>query len=341
MRFVDEAVIELRAGRGGHGCASFRREKYVPRGGPDGGDGGHGGSVIFEADPNRATLLDQHYRRLYRAENGRDGSSKQQTGRGGEDLVVTVPVGTLVFDDETGEQLADLAGPGARFKAAAGGRGGRGNTHFTSATRQAPRHAQEGRPGEQRRVRLELKLLADVGIIGLPNAGKSTLIRRLSASRARVGDYPFTTLVPNLGVVSAGDDSFVVADVPGLIEGAGDGAGLGHRFLRHVERAKILLHLVACGEGRDPEADYRTIERELNQYSSTLAEKERVVVLSKCDLLARDDREPVRAALAKVAGEVAMISAHSGDGIEPLVYLLAARLRSAGGPDVAGVTPNS
>jgi GTP-binding protein len=326
MKFIDEARIEVRGGRGGHGCVSFRREKYVPRGGPDGGDGGDGGSVVLVADPNKGTLLDQRYQRLYRAENGRDGASANRTGARGVDLVIPVPTGTLVRYEPDGEPVADLSEPGQIFVVAAGGRGGHGNARFTSSTRQAPKFARDGRPGEEHTVHLELKLLADVGIVGLPNAGKSTLIRRISASQARVADYPFTTLAPNLGVVSASDGrTFVVADVPGLIEGAATGAGLGHQFLRHVERARVLVHLVALGGEQEPAQAWRVIEDELRAYSPAVAAKPRLTVLAKIDVL--PDDAAVAAALATLppeAGPAVAISAVTGAGVSELVRRMAA-----------------
>jgi len=325
MKFIDEARIEVRGGRGGHGCVSFRREKYVPRGGPDGGDGGNGGDVVLVADPNKATLLDQRYRRSYQAENGTDGAGANRTGARGQDLVVPVPAGTLVRHDPDGEPVADLSEPGQRFVVAAGGRGGHGNARFATSTRQAPKFAREGRPGEEHTLYLELKLLADVGIVGLPNAGKSTLIRRISASQARVADYPFTTLEPNLGVVSASDGrTFVVADVPGLIEGASQGAGLGHQFLRHVERARVLVHLVALAGEQEPATAWGVIERELRAYSPEVAAKPRLTVLSKMDVL--PDEDAVAAALAALPPEAQpalAISAVTGAGVPELVRRLA------------------
>lgn len=327
MRFIDEARIEVKAGRGGNGCVSFRREKYIPRGGPDGGDGGRGGDVVLVADAGRTTLLDQRYRHTYRAESGRPGFTRNKTGLSGEDLVVPVPVGTVVRHAPDGPVVADLATPGARYVAACGGSPGHGNAHFATASRQAPDRAQEGRAGEEYTLWLELKLLADVGIVGLPNAGKSTLIRRLSASQARVADYPFTTLQPNLGVVRAGDRSFVVADVPGLIEGAATGAGLGHQFLRHVERTRLLVHLVAVGPETDIAHDYAVIEGELTAYSAELAGKPRLVVLSKADLLPDEAAiAEARAQLPAALGPVLAISCATGAGMDELHRALIARV---------------
>ena len=342
MRFIDEACIEVRGGRGGHGCVSFRREKYVPRGGPDGGDGGHGGDVVLVADPNRSTLLDQRYHRVYSAPNGQNGGPRDRTGASASDLVVPIPPGTIVRlvrrvgpGGGEGEVIADLDTPGERFVAARGGRGGRGNARFATAARQAPRRAEDGRPGADLTLSLELKLLADVGLVGLPNAGKSTLIRRMSASRARVADYPFTTLVPNLGVVSCrGGRSFVVADVPGLIEGAAEGAGLGHRFLRHVERAGLLVHLVSVDADPDPETAWQVIENELRAFSPALAAKPRLTVLSKADLLSDEQAVAERcAAFPAEAGPVIAVSGVTGAGVPRLVDALSRRVFDADEPD--------
>src|SRR5216684_1949748 len=278
--FVDEAKIYVKAGDGGNGCVAFRREKFVPRGGPSGGDGGAGGTIFLEANPHDNTLLRYRFNREFRAERGRHGEGSNCTGHSGADLVLQVPVGTVVFDDETGEQLADLTEAGQRFTLARGGRGGRGNQHFAKPWHQAPRESEDGQPGEARHLRLELKLLADVGLVGFPNAGKSTLISRISAARPKIADYPFTTLEPNLGVVSTGtgaDDkrSFVVAAIPGLIEGAHEGHGLGTQFLRHVERTRLLAHLVDVSEasGRDPVHDFEVVLGELESFSEDLARK--------------------------------------------------------------------
>ncbi|MBC7360550.1 MAG: GTPase ObgE [Desulfacinum sp.] len=326
MRFIDEARIQVEAGRGGNGCVSFRREKYVPRGGPDGGDGGKGGDVVLEATERKQTLLDFRYRRLYRAERGRHGMGKAMHGRGGRDLVLLVPVGTLVKDVETGEVLADLNRPGMRWVAARGGRGGRGNARFVTATRQAPRYAEEGEEGESRELLLELKLLADVGLVGLPNAGKSTLIAAVSAARPKIADYPFTTLVPNLGVVQHGDaPPFVMADIPGLIEGAHEGAGLGIRFLKHIERTKVLVHLVdaAAVPPDDPLAPYRTIEKELEGYSDALGEKARIVALNKMDLVTDEaHREALLAAYRETGHPVVAVSALARRGLSDLLNAL-------------------
>jgi GTP-binding protein len=329
--FVDEAVIEAAAGDGGHGRVGFRREKFVPRGGPDGGDGGRGGDVVLVADRNLATLRDQRYQRELRAGRGEDGGPNQRTGADGADVVVRLPVGTLVFDadaPEGAEPLADLACDGERFVAARGGRGGWGNSHFATPTRQAPDFAKPGLPGERVRLRLSLKLLADVGLVGLPNAGKSTLLARISAARPRVAPYPFTTLVPNLGVAEHGERRFVVADIPGLIEGASQGAGLGDRFLRHVERTRVLVHLLDVGgallEGRDPLADYATVRAELAAYGAGLDARPELVALTKVDLLA--DRTPAKEladAMRARGREVHLVSAATGEGVPELVAAMA------------------
>jgi GTPase len=286
MKFVDYAEIFVQAGRGGRGCVSFRREKYVPRGGPDGGDGGRGGHIIFRAAKDLNTLLDFRYRREYRAIKGQHGMGQKMHGRDGDDLVIPVPLGTVIKDKETGGVVADLVEDAQEFVSARGGRGGQGNQHFATATRQVPRFAQPGEEGEERHLILELKLLADVGLVGLPNAGKSTLISVISAARPKIADYPFTTLVPHLGVVKFEDyTSFVVADIPGLIEGAHQGAGLGFQFLRHLERTRIFLHLVDVSDvsEADPVEQYQKIRQELTLYSDGLALKRHAVVASKLD----------------------------------------------------------
>src|SRR5512139_3568904 len=287
MKFVDEAKIHVKAGDGGNGCISFRREKFIPRGGPDGGDGGKGGDVILQADAQLTTLLDLTYPRQIRAQKGSHGKGKDQTGKNGEDFFVRVPAGTLVRDDQTGEVLQDLLFEGQRFVVAEGGRGGRGNARFATPTRRAPRRAEKGEKGQEHWFRLELKLLADVGLIGYPNVGKSTLLSRISSARPKIADYPFTTLVPNLGVVNReGHRPFVVADIPGLIEGASKGAGLGLTFLRHVERARLLIHLLDISEGpsRDAVKDFDGLNHELTAYDPLLQEKMQRVALNKIDL---------------------------------------------------------
>jgi len=310
---IDTATVELKGGDGGRGCLSFRREKYVPRGGPDGGDGGHGGSVVFVAREGRFTLLDFRYRRHYRAERGQHGSGARKRGRDGEDTVIEVPVGTVVRDHESGEVIADLDAPGSRLVVAQGGRGGRGNARFATPTDRAPRRAEEGRPGEERVVDLELKLIADVGIVGLPNAGKSTLLSKLSAARPKIADFPFTTISPVLGLVRYGvDGSYVLADLPGLIEGAHEGKGLGLRFLRHAERTGGLIVLLDATSD-DPDADFRTLLGELSSYGRGLDTKPRIVVLNKMDLVSADAGAPL------VEGEAPLaISAMTGDGLQEL-----------------------
>jgi GTP-binding protein len=327
--FVDEARIQVRAGDGGNGCIAFRREKYVPRGGPAGGDGGHGGSVYVEANPNDNTLLRYRYERIFRAERGRHGEGSDRAGRSGRDLVLTVPVGTTIYDDTTGELLADLIEPGQRCLVARGGRGGRGNAHFARPWRRAPRFAEPGQPGEERWLRLELRLLADVGLVGLPNAGKSTLIARISAARPKIADYPFTTLEPCLGVVSADPEgwsrSFVVADLPGLVEGAHRGAGLGHRFLRHIERTRLLAHLVDVSEtAADPVHSFEVIMAELAAFSAELAGRPMLVVATKLDAAGDRSRlERLKAHVQQRGWPLVAISAVTGQGIAELVHTLA------------------
>ena len=294
MKFVDEATIRVEAGDGGNGVVSFRREKYIPKGGPDGGDGGDGGNVFLLADTNLNTLVDYKFTKFYQAGRGQNGMSSDCTGAKGQDIILKVPVGTRVTDKETGEVLGDLRKEGELLRVAKGGRHGFGNTHFKSSTNRAPRQKTNGTPGERRILELELLLVADVGLLGLPNAGKSTFIRSVSAARPKVADYPFTTLVPNLGVVKTGDgESFVIADVPGLIEGAAKGAGLGHRFLRHLERCRVLLHLVDANpvDGSDPVTNAQVIEKELKEYAHDLYEKPRWLVLNKVDLLEGGEAE--------------------------------------------------
>ena len=292
MKFVDEAKIKVHAGKGGNGCLSFRREKYIPKGGPDGGDGGDGGSVILVAKEGLNTLIDFRYTRNYKAQSGQQGSSAECTGRGGDDLMLQVPVGTTVIDDETGEIMGDLTELDQQLKVAQGGFHGLGNTRYKSSTNRAPRQTSPGQEGDVREIKLELKVLADVGLLGLPNAGKSTFIRSVSAARPKVADYPFTTLVPNLGVVGmSGDKSFVVADIPGLIEGASEGAGLGIWFLKHLTRTRLLLHLVDMMpfDGSTPAQNAQVIETELSRFSPTLAAGDRWLVLNKIDLLPDDE----------------------------------------------------
>ncbi|MCB9852278.1 MAG: GTPase ObgE [Phycisphaerales bacterium] len=339
MKFIDEAIICVRSGKGGDGCMSFRREKYVPKGGPDGGDGGDGGSVIIVADSNMATLVDFTGHHHWTAENGRPGEGANRSGKKGADQIVRVPAGTLVLDRDSGALLRDLTLDGDEVCVARGGRGGRGNTRFATATHQTPREFDVGEPGEERWLRLELKLIADVGVVGLPNAGKSTFLSRVSKAKPKIADYPFTTLVPNLGIVDLpGFRRYVVADVPGLVEGAHEGIGLGDQFLRHVERTRVIMHLIDLFpmEGSpSPEEAYRTIRRELEQYSPKLASKPEIVVANKLDL-AGNDNPPELAALAEAIGvKVLGISAVSGRGVERIANVLWDMLEAAGErPDI-------
>lgn len=320
MKFVDEAVITVRAGDGGNGCISFRREKFIPFGGPDGGDGGNGGSIWLVADEGLNTLVDFRHQRMFKAKRGQGGMGSQMYGRGGEDTIIRVPVGTVIYNVDTDEQIGDLTEKGQRLLVAQGGKGGLGNIHFKSSVNRAPRKATPGTPGEIRELRLELKLLADVGLLGFPNAGKSTFIRAVSAATPRVADYPFTTLHPNLGVVRLGtDQSFVVADIPGLIEGAADGAGLGIQFLRHVARTSLLLHLVDVApiDGTDPVEQIRAIEEELSKFDPELLDRPRWLVLNKADALPVEEREQVAADIIAQLGWTRpwfLISAISREG---------------------------
>ena len=332
MKFVDEALITVEAGNGGAGCLSFRREKYIPKGGPDGGDGGHGGSVILMADENLNTLIDYRFQPRYRADNGRPGAGRNKTGAGGSDLVLKVPVGTAIYNDETNTLVGEVVADGDVMTVAEGGRGGLGNTRFKSSTNRAPRRTTPGIPGEAYKLRLELRLLADVGLVGLPNAGKSTLISQLSAAKPKIADYPFTTLVPQLGVVSlAPHRNFVIADIPGLISGAAEGAGLGTRFLKHLTRTRILLHLVDVApiDEKDPVDVVETIADELEQFSPSLAARERWLILNKVDLVNADERDVFIDELKEAFNwphPVHVISGVTGDGCELLAYNLMTRL---------------
>ncbi|WP_305856299.1 Obg family GTPase CgtA [Balneatrix alpica] len=328
MKFVDEASIVVEAGKGGDGCLSFRREKFIPKGGPDGGDGGHAGSVWVEADDNLNTLVDYRFVRRYKAENGQPGQGKNCTGKAGEDLILRVPVGTTIIDEDTGETLGDLVEAGQRLKVAQGGFRGLGNTRFKSSTNQAPRQTTKGSLGESRNLKLELKVLADVGLLGLPNAGKSTFIRAVSSAKPKVADYPFTTLVPNLGVVRIQQHrSFVVADIPGLIEGAAEGAGLGIRFLKHLARTRLLLHLVDMapwGEQTPAEAA-QVIVSELNKFSPTLGQRERWLVLNKLDMVPEEEQEERCQAVIDALdwqGPVFRIAAINAEGTEVLCHAI-------------------
>jgi GTP-binding protein len=332
MKFVDEARIHVKAGDGGNGCVSFRRERFIPKGGPDGGDGGKGGDVILQADAQLSTLLDLTYPRQFRAQKGGHGKGKNQTGRDGEDLIVRVPIGTLVREYHREEVLQDLLFDGQRFIAAEGGRGGRGNARFATPTQRAPRHAEKGEKGQDRHLRLELKLLADVGLIGFPNVGKSTLLSKISSARPKIADYPFTTLVPNLGVVEREEGrSFVVADIPGLIEGASQGAGLGLTFLRHVERTGLLVHLLDFSEGpsRNPLKDFHALNEELNAYHPSLREKTQIVSLNKVDLPSvRKKAMDFKNQFEEMGYQVYMISGKTGEGVEGLIEAVSRTLKS-------------
>ncbi len=323
--FADEAKISIKAGDGGNGCVAFRREKYVPRGGPSGGDGGHGGDIYIEANPHDNTLLRYRYNREFHAQRGGHGEGSNCHGASGEEMVLKVPVGTVVFDADSGEQVFDFVEAGQRYRAAKGGRGGRGNgnPHFVRPWHQAPREHEDGQPGEERHLRLELKLLADVGLVGFPNAGKSTLISRISAARPKIADYPFTTLHPQLGVVDVDGREFVLADIPGLIEGAHEGAGLGDRFLGHAERCAVVLHVVDGTESAIVKA-YRAIRRELVAYGHGVADKPEIVVLNKIDAISPSLLTRKKAALEKATGkDVLLMSGVSGDGIREVVRALA------------------
>ncbi|NOK39348.1 GTPase ObgE [Corallococcus exercitus] len=328
MKFVDEVRIYVKAGDGGNGAVAFRREKFIERGGPNGGDGGNGGSVVFVANPQLTTLLDYRYQQHHRAKNGEHGMGSDCNGHGAEDMILQVPVGTLIRNEQTGELLVDLSDPGQQYVAAKGGRGGLGNMNFATSTRQTPRFAQDGGKGEEVTLRLELKLLADVGLLGFPNAGKSTFISRVSRARPKVADYPFTTLVPNLGMVQYKDNlSFVMADIPGIIEGASEGVGLGHQFLRHVERCKVLVHLIdmgAEGEGRKPLDDFNILNAELKKYSAELASKPQVVAANKLDLTeARERLGPFTEALRRKGIRVYPVSCATGEGMQALMDAVA------------------
>jgi GTP-binding protein len=331
--FIDEAIIRVKAGDGGNGCVAFRREKFVPRGGPSGGDGGKGGDVIMESSERHNTLVHFRFNPEYKAQRGRHGEGSNKTGREGEDVLLKVPVGTIVYDSESGERVHDFADPDDRVVIARGGRGGRGNAQFKTSTHQAPREHEDGRPGEERVLRLELKLLADVGLVGFPNVGKSTLISRISAARPKIADYPFTTLQPNLGVVVAGDAphevSFVVADIPGLIEGAHTGAGLGTQFLRHIERTRLLVHLVDVSDasGRpDPVKDFEVIMGELASFGAGLENKPLILAASKCDVANKSKLTKLKRYAKAHEIEVIEISAVTGEGIDKLKYAMAAKV---------------
>lgn len=333
--FIDEVRIRVKAGDGGNGCMAFRREKFVPRGGPSGGDGGRGGDVILESSERHNTLVHFRFNPEHKAERGRHGEGSNCSGREGEDVVLKIPVGTVVYDDTTGELIHDFQRPDERVILARGGRGGRGNQHFATSTHQAPREHELGTPGEERLVRMELKLLADAGLVGYPNVGKSTLIARISAAKPKIADYPFTTLEPNLGVVTVGEapheESFVIADIPGLIEGAHLGSGLGVQFLRHIERTRLLLHIVDVSDasGRtDPVEDYKIIESELSSFGHGLEEKPRILVASKIDSANPEKLKKLQAMAKRKKIPLYPISAVTGEGIDALKYAVAERVRS-------------
>jgi GTP-binding protein len=335
--FIDEATISVRAGDGGNGCVSVRREKFVPHGGPNGGDGGRGGDVLITADRNLSTLSDQRMRRKIHAETGRKGDIKNQTGRNGRDTEIRVPVGTIIYDRDAeaeNEVVADLSSDGESVLVARAGRGGRGNARFKSSTRQTPDFAEPGQPGESRKLRLSLKLLADIGLVGFPNAGKSTLLSRISEARPRVASYPFTTLTPSLGLVEIGDRRIVAADIPGLIEGASEGVGLGHRFLRHIERTRVIVHLLDASsivfESADLVERYETIRRELGSYNPDLLERRELVVLSKIDLVQESsDLEKVEAELSRRGLHVLRLSSATGAGVDALLKAMVQTLDQA------------
>ena len=342
MKFIDEAVIQVIAGKGGDGSASFRREKFIPRGGPDGGDGGHGGSIFAIADRNINTLVDYRFARMHRAKKGENGRGADRYGKGAEDIVLRMPVGTVVTNIATGEFIADLKQHQQKALLAKGGTGGIGNLHFKSSTNRAPRQFTFGEPGQEFDLKLELKILADVGLLGMPNAGKSTLIHAVSAARPKVADYPFTTLHPNLGMVRVDQNrSFVMADIPGLIEGAAEGAGLGHRFLKHLVRTRLLLHLVDVApldESIDPVREAKAIVKELRKYDESLYEKPRWLVLNKTDMLPADEREKICKKLIRSLGwkgKSFIISALTGEGCKELTYAIMEHLeQKSGEPDV-------
>jgi GTP-binding protein len=332
--FIDEAKIRVKAGNGGNGCMAFRREKFVPRGGPSGGDGGKGGDVVMESSERHNTLIHFRFNPEYKADRGRHGEGSNCTGREGDDVLLKVPVGTIVYDDETGDKVFDFSSPDQRIVIAAGGRGGRGNARFATSVHQAPREHEPGREGEERKYRLELKLLADVGLVGFPNVGKSTLISRISSARPKIADYPFTTLQPNLGVVAVGDPrneiSFVVADIPGLIEGAHTGAGLGMQFLRHIERTRLLVHMVdvSDGSGRsDVTKDVEVIMGELSSFGANLEDKPMIVAASKIDVANKDKVAALKKYCKKKKWKLYEISAVTGKGIEELKYAMAGEVQ--------------
>lgn len=333
MKFVDEVTIHAQAGNGGNGAIAFRREKYIPRGGPSGGDGGRGGDIIFEGDEGLSTLIDLRYQHTIKAKHGQNGMGKDKYGRSGEDATFRVPIGTQVFDADTNEILGDIREHGEQLIACKGGHGGRGNIHFASSTNRAPRRAEDGGPGEERNLRLELKLLADVGLVGFPNAGKSTLISRISAAKPKIADYPFTTLTPNLGVVKVGEfESFVVADIPGLIEGASDGVGMGTQFLRHIERCRVLIYLLDMTPEVEPSPikAYRILHDELERHNPELSERRTLVALTKMDTGPEAARvSEVREHFEKMNLPVYAISSVTGEGLDALLFATKEELAKA------------
>jgi len=338
MKFIDEVKIQLRAGDGGNGCVSFRREKYVPKGGPDGGDGGSGGDIVLIADANLHTLLDLSYQRFYKAKRGEHGKGKQMHGRNAPPRIIRVPVGSVIYDAKTREMTADLVEDAQKIVVARGGKGGRGNARFKTPTNQAPRSAEPGEKGEEREIKIELKLLAEVGIVGFPNSGKSTLISRLSSARPKIADYPFTTLAPNLGVVKYEDfKSFVIADLPGLIKGASQGAGLGIQFLRHIERTRILVHLVEA-TSENPLQDIKVLETELRAYDPSLLKRARLIGLSKIDLcLDQKELKEKQKRLIRQGYQVVAFSSVSSVGLKELVEWIVARLKERKGTNYKGL----
>jgi len=338
MKFLDQAKIYVRSGDGGNGCIGFRREKFIEFGGPDGGDGGRGGDVWIECVSNLNTLIDYRYQQHFKAKNGQGGMGQNRSGANGDDVVVKVPPGTQVFAEDNETLIADLTKPGERFMIAKGGNGGFGNAHFKSATNQAPRHANPGQPGQELTIWLRLKLIADAGLVGLPNAGKSTFLAAVSAAKPKIAGYPFTTLHPNLGVVRAGDTDFVLADIPGLIEGAHEGAGLGDRFLGHVERCRVLLHLVDATQ-EDVAGAYKVVRGELKAYSADLAKKKEIVALSKADALDTETLAAKSAELKKAARKTPLVlSAVSGQGVKEALYALSREITKAGASESEDVT---
>ena len=338
--FYDQAKIYVKAGDGGAGAVAFRREKYVPEGGPSGGDGGRGGNVVFIGDEGLRTLVDFRYKRHYKGDRGDHGLAKNMSGRGGEDIILRIPVGTVVLDDSTGEPIADIIEHDQRVVVAAGGRGGRGNARFMSNTNKAPTLAENGEPGEERWLRLELKLLADVGLVGFPNVGKSTMISKVSAAKPKIADYHFTTLIPNLGVVDIEDgESFVMADIPGLIEGAHSGAGLGHEFLRHTERTRLILHVldISGSEERDPLEDFRIIEEELRLYSPELALRPVIIVANKMDIPGSEENLQRLKEVVDGRNEIFSVSAATGEGLQALIYRIAQILPDIPVPEIVSL----